>query len=166
MKDFFAKKPVPPKQKIDPARAKRTIDALKKPPPSLPKSNYERIIEKSYVEASRSGSTCSDQRLAQKKSGEKIPQLGEQENQSCPPLKVPSHNVANDPRMVPGYSNLADYLPDDVHYEPMEVQIQRYEYGKPLIKDERSLSMMMRRLHDWYLKICRDWGEEYFVCES
>ena len=75
-----------------------------------------------------------------------------------PPLKVPSHNVTNDPRMVPGYSNLADYLPDDVHYEPMEVQIQRYEYEKPLVKDERSLSTMMRRLHDWYLKICRDSG--------
>ena len=25
------------------------------------------------------------------------------------------------------------YLPDDVHYEPMDVQIQRYEYGKPLV---------------------------------
>ena len=83
-----------------------------------------------------------------------------------PPLKVPSHNVDNDPRMVPGYSNLADYLPDEVHYEPMEMQIQRYEYGKPLVKDKRSLSTMMRRLHDWYLKICRLWGEEYFVCES
>ena len=32
--------------------------------------------------------------------------------QSCPPLKVPSDIV--DPRMVPGYSNLGDYLPDDV----------------------------------------------------
>ena len=71
---------------------------------------------------------------------------------------MPSHNVANDPRMVPGYSNLGDYLPDDVHYDFMEVQIQRYEYGKPLVKDERSLSTMMRRLHDWYWKICRDSG--------
>ena len=61
-----------------------------------------------------------------------------------------------DPRMVPGYSNLADYLPDDVHYEPMEVQKQRYEYGKPLVKYERSLSTMMRRLHDWYMKTCRE----------
>ena len=71
---------------------------------------------------------------------------------------MPSDIVANDPRMVPGYSNLGDYLPDDVHYDILEVQIQRYEYGKPLVKDERSLSTMMRRLHDWYLKICRDSG--------
>ena len=40
----------------------------------------------------------------------------------------------------------------------MEVQIQRYEYGKPLVKNERSLSMNMQRLHDWYLKICRESG--------
>ena len=76
--------------------------------------------------------------------------------QSCPPLKVPSDIV--DPRRVLGYSNPADYLPEDVHYDFLEVQIQRYEYGKPLIKDERSLSTMMRRLHDLYLKICRESG--------
>ena len=73
-----------------------------------------------------------------------------------PPLKVPSDIV--DPRMVPGYCNVDDYLPDDVHYDPMEVQIHRYEYGKPLVKDEKSLTTMMRRLHDWYLKICRESG--------
>ena len=63
-----------------------------------------------------------------------------------------------DLRMVPGYCNVDDYLLDDVHYDPMEVQIHRYEYGKPLVKDEKSLTMMMRRLHDWYLKICRESG--------
>ena len=40
----------------------------------------------------------------------------------------------------------------------MEVQIHRYEYWKPLVKDEKSLTMMMQRLHDWYLKICRESG--------
>ena len=69
-----------------------------------------------------------------------------------PPLKVPSDIV--DPRMVPGYGNVDDYLPDDVHYDLMEVQIHKYEYGKPLVKDEKSLTTMMQRLHDWYLKIC------------
>ena len=64
--------------------------------------------------------------------------------------------VANDPRMVAGYSNLGDYLPDDVHYEIMEVDDHKYHYGKPLVKDVRSLSTMMRRLHDWYMKTCRE----------
>ena len=66
--------------------------------------------------------------------------------------------VANDPSMVPGYSNLGDYLPDDVHYEIMEVDEHKYHYGKPLVKDERSLTTMMRRFHDWYMKTCRESG--------
>ena len=57
--------------------------------------------------------------------------------------------------MVPGYSNLGDYLPDDVHYDILEVDEHKYHYGKPLVKDERSLSTMMRRLHDWYMETCR-----------
>ncbi len=66
--------------------------------------------------------------------------------------------VANDLRMVLGYTNLGDYLPDDVHYEIMEVDEHKYHYGKPLVKVVRSLSTMMRRLHDWYMKTCRESG--------
>ena len=66
--------------------------------------------------------------------------------------------VANAPGTVPGYSNLADYLPDDVHYDFMEVDEHRYEYGKPLVKDEKSLTTMMRRFHNWYMKTCRESG--------
>ena len=40
----------------------------------------------------------------------------------------------------------------------MEVAEHRYEYGKPLVKDERSLTTMMRRFHDWYMKTCREFG--------
>src|SRR4051812_34393635 len=60
--------------------------------------------------------------------------------------------------MAPGYNNPDDYLPDDVHYDFLDVQIHRYEYGKPLVEDERSLTTMMRRLHDWYMKTCRESG--------
>ena len=67
-----------------------------------------------------------------------------------------SYIVTNDSRMVPGYNNLGDYLPDDVHYDFLEVDEHKYEYGKPLVKDERSLTMMMRRLHDWYMKTYRE----------
>ena len=58
--------------------------------------------------------------------------------------------------MVPGYSNLGDYLPEDVHYEIMEVDEHKYHYGKPLVKDERSLTTMMFRFHNWYMKTCRE----------
>ena len=127
MDDWFqglkAKRHPPPEEKVDPVKAKRTLAALTKPPKSPPKGNYERIIAKTWAEAERSGSTVSDQRLKERRAGKQIAQLGVQAKQSCPPLKVPSDNIANDPRMVPGYSNLADYLPDEVHYEPMDVQI-------------------------------------------
>ena len=102
-------------------KAKRTLAALTKPPKSPPRGNYERILAKTYAEAEWSGSTVSDKRMKERRAGKKIAQLGEQANQSFPPLKVSSDIIANDPRMVPGYSNLADYLPDGVHYEPMEV---------------------------------------------
>ena len=58
-----AKKHPPPEEKVDPVKAKRTPAALTKPPKSPPKGNYERITEKTYKEAKRSGSTCSDERL-------------------------------------------------------------------------------------------------------
>ena len=57
---------------------------------------------------------------------------------------------------MPGYNNLEDYLPDDVHYDFLEVDEQKYVYGKPLVKDEGSLTTMMRRFHDWYMKTCRE----------
>ena len=103
-----AKRHPPPEEKVDPVKGKRTLAALTKPPKSPPKGNYERIIGKAFVEAERSGSTKSDQRMKERRAGKQIAQLGEQAKQSCPPLKVPSHNIDNDPRMVPGYSNLRD----------------------------------------------------------
>ena len=58
--------------------------------------------------------------------------------------------------MVPGYNDLGDYLPDDAHFDIMAVDKHKYKYGKPLVKDERSLTTMMRRFHDWYMKTCRE----------
>ena len=122
VKNFFegvkANKHPPPEEKVDPVKAKRTIDALKRPPPSPPQSNYDRIIQRSYIKAEWSGSTISDQRLAERRAGKKIAQLGEQANQSCPPLKVSSDIVANLPGMVPD-TNPADYLGDDVVFGTM-----------------------------------------------
>ena len=64
--------------------------------------------------------------------------------------------VANALGTVPGYGNLSDYLPDDQLPDFMEVDEHRYEYGKLLVKDEKSLTMMMRRFHTWYMKTCRE----------
>ena len=53
-------------------------------------------------------------------------------------------------------TNPADYLPDDAHFDLLEVDEHKYVYGKPLVKDERSLTTMMRRFHDWYMKTCKE----------
>ena len=70
VKDFFegvkAKRHPPPEEKVDPVKAKRTIDALRKPPKSPSRTNYERITEQAYLKVERSGSTVSDQRLKER----------------------------------------------------------------------------------------------------
>ena len=156
MKDYFAtqraKRHPPQEEKIDPVKAKRTLDALKRASPPPPQTNYDRIIERTFIEADRSGSTISDRRLAERRARKKIAQLGEQENQSCPPLKVSSDIVANPPGILLG-TNRGDY--DDAHFDIMEVDKFIYEYGKPLIKDGTTLTTMMRRFHDWYMETCR-----------
>ena len=43
----------------------------------------------------------------------------------------------------------------------LEVDIFRYEYGKPLVKpDHPPLTTMMRRLHEWYMKTCSESGKD------
>src|SRR5215216_5914648 len=120
----------PPEEKIDPVKVKRTINALKRPPPPPPDDNHVRCLKETLQEARRSGTTSSDKRLAERRSGKKIPQLGEQENQSCPPLKVSSDIVAN---LLHG-TNPADYMPNSAHLDTMKVDEHKYRYGKPLVK--------------------------------
>ena len=121
VKEFFegvkAKRHPPPEEKVDPVKAKRTIDVLRKPPKSPPRTNYERITEQTYLQAERSGSTVRHQRAKERAAAKKIDQLGDQANQSCPPL-----NVSNAPGTVAGYGNLDDYLPDDALPDFMEVE--------------------------------------------
>src|SRR5215216_5878124 len=141
----------PPEEKIDPVKAKRTINALKRPAPPPPDDNHVRCLKKTLEEGRRSGTTSSDKKLAKRRSGKKIPQLGEQENQLCPLLKVSSDIVANLSGMLPG-TNPGDYLPDDAHFDTMEVDEFKYRYGKPLVKsDHPPLTTMMRRFHEWYM---------------
>ena len=103
--DFFEgvkeNKHPPPEEKIDPVKAKCTLDSLKRPPLPPPDDNHVRALKKAVEEAHRSGTTSSDKRLQERTSGKEIPQLGEQANQSCPPLKVSSDIVANHPEIFP-----------------------------------------------------------------
>ena len=64
--------------------------------------------------------------------------------------------MSNAPGTVAGYGNLDDYLPDNALPDFLEVDGHRYEYGKPLVKNEKSLTTMMRRFHNWYMETCRE----------
>ena len=68
--------------------------------------------------------------------------------------------MSNAPGTVAGYGNLQDYLPDNQLPDFMEVDEHRYEYGKPLVKDEKSLTTMMRRFHDCYMETCKESGKD------
>ena len=107
VKEFFegvkAKRHPPPEEKVDPVNHQR------KPPKSPPRTNYERITEQAYLQAERSGNTVRHQMSRERAAAKNIAQIGEQANQSCPPLNVSSGDiVANASEKVAGYGNLAD----------------------------------------------------------
>ena len=61
---------------------------------------------------------------------------------------------------MPG-TNPRDYLPDDAHFDTMEVDEFKYHYGKPLVKDGTlALTTMMRKFHEWYMKTCSESGKD------
>ena len=83
--------------------------------------------------------------------GKKLPSSANKHNNLAPPL-----NVSNAPGTVVVYGKLEDYLPDEQLPNFLEVDEQRYEYGKPLVKDEKSMTTMIRRFHNWYMETCRE----------
>ena len=95
MDDFFEglkeKIHPPPEEKVDPVKAKRTIDALRKQPKSPPKGNYERIIAKSFIEVEWSGSTVSDQRIKERRAGKKLPSSANKRTNRAPAQGVKRH---------------------------------------------------------------------------
>jgi hypothetical protein len=150
------KKGKEPEIVIDPEDAKRLLRNLRRPPPDLP-SDYDRAIIKAHDE------TVKKPRARAKQ----VAQLGEQENQSCPPLKVVSsydHQVELARRyeieahklgvtMVQYLSMLPEF--DDAEEEyPMAELAYKYTPGQPLLRnpdDIPKLSTKMRRLHQWYM---------------
>jgi hypothetical protein len=55
-------------------------------------------------------------------------------------------------------TNPGDYLPDDAHFDTMEVDEYKYRYGNPLVRPGQHLTTMMRRFHTWYMDTCKSSG--------
>jgi hypothetical protein len=158
VKRQLAPKRPDPKEKLDPAIAEHCIENLTRPPPPPLLSDYDRSIVKSYREhVKRPGSSSSA-------SGKTIPQLGEQKNQSCPPLKVFT-DIDYDPGVAAddvGFT-LGQLLGEEVEF-PMAELAYRYQHGKPLVKPEevRLLPTQMRKLHEWYMEASKE-GTNYII---
>ena len=92
-KAFFSRNKNPPEQKIfiDPKKVDKMLKNLYQPEPRL-QSDYDRSIVKS-TEAMSGDVT----------SRKTVPQLGEQEKQSCPPLKVYAPEVGQFPTTLEEY---------------------------------------------------------------
>ena len=129
-------KAAPPKNQqevivIDPEKAKKLLKNLKRPPPVL-LSDYDRSIVKSYAKPER-------------RIRKQVPQLGEQKNQSCPPLKVFSNTDVGwsiveaeqyDPEIVALYGEaaaaqgmtIADYMAQLKVFSEDEIRHPSYLY--------------------------------------
>jgi hypothetical protein len=157
VKAHFAPKRVEPREKLDPAVVEKFIHNFSNPEPPL-RPDYERQIIKSVAREKRTS----------RASRKTVPQLGEQKNQSCPPLQVFSDTRKTNPPVLDYEQELqrkADQLgvpfieylsmiQDDL---PTGDEVYQWQYGKSLVKDEevKHLPTKMRRLHKWYLNFCK-----------
>ena len=136
------------------------LKTLKQPPPKLT-PDYDRSILKSAQANKRQSKKDSAIRKT-------VAQLGEQQKQSCPPLKVFSDTevgsskpaVGIDPEFVALYGeaasarglSIAQYL-DQLQFHEDTGPKYKYRHGRPLVKAElvKDLPTKIRRLHSWYM---------------
>ena len=164
------KKPEFPATPEEHAACVKMVKTLAQPPPTYA-ADYERSIRKS--------SEAKEQRLKSKSSGKSVAQLGLQENQSCPPLKVYSDTevcssravveqrydddeyAGFDPEFVAMYGGPAKdaglSIPEYLEHVQLFTDLAyTYQYGQPLVKAHlvNELPTKMRRLHRWYMEAC------------
>ena len=156
------KEPDFPDTEEDKARALKMVKTLYQPEPRLT-PDYERFIQKAHDEKERSKKSTS----GSGKCGKSVDQLGQQKNQSIPPLKVHSNTEVGqstyageeiDPEFVAMYGeaaaaagmSIAQYL---ANIPTGDIEHQ-YRYGHPLVRpgEENDLPTKMRRVHNWYME--------------
>ena len=146
------------------------LKTLEQPPPRLT-PDYDRSIRKS-AETNKQRSNSSSA------SGKSVPQLGEQKNQSCPPLKVFSNTEVGSsrgavdvyPEFVAMYGEAASAQGMFISQYLEQLQVfqevaYKYRHGYTLIKPElvHGLPTKMRRLHKWYMRAYEEGGNWIYV---
>ena len=156
VKAHFAPKPPPPPKEILPTKAIERFVRCLKHVPNMP-SDYDRSIKKSYKKQMQQSISESSN-----KSGKTVPQLGEQEMQSIPPLKVITDKETD--AVARDFGLSVDQLLGSEEI-PMADVAWQYAPGKSLVRPEQvpHLSTQMRRLHEWYLKEVKNGREMLMV---
>ena len=168
-KEKAPKEPDFPNTEEDKARALKMVKTLYQPEPRL-SSDYDRSILKSHDEKVRSKKNSS----ASEKCGKTVNQLGEQKNQSIPPLKVYSNTKVGpstgageqiDPEFIALYGQAAadagmsipEYLQTLELFPSSECEY-KYRHGHPLVRpgEENNLPTKMRRVHNWYMEASKE----------
>ena len=149
MKTHFAPKKPPPKLFIPPNTVRHFAETRAKKPELA--SDYDRSLgQSSRAKKAEYGS--------RPLTGRTIAQLGQQENQSLPPLVVHPYD---DPETRELIERSARHLGATIEYDdyfPMAEPVYKYKYGMPLISNDKLplLQTQMRKLHDWYMQACRE----------
>jgi len=168
----------PPKEVISQEKLDRTLKNISSGPPQprvLP-HDYDRVMKKTIQEDREEKSEAyrrkreqmkmaaskekQDKEAAfrirrqQLKSGKQVAQLGEQANQSVPPLKVMPEKVVDQHTFRIDDPNTAEYE-----------YAWTYVYGSTLVRPELvdSLTTQMRRLHRWYENAVEAKHEAFWV---
>jgi hypothetical protein len=168
VKEFFAKKPPPPKEIIPGEVQEHFREHFVNRPLAYVEhmpTDYDRQIKKACEQRSRpsprkkSGSTAT---TGGTKSGKTFPQLRQQPKQSISPLKASNDkftDVAGDQIDLEEFGRAGFTVGQILGTEEIPGFVaaelaRKYVTGKPLVTPEqyRELPTQMRQLHDWYLR--------------
>jgi hypothetical protein len=147
---FAPKKPVV-KEKLDPKVIQHFVDLVEQPASHVlhRPSDYDRCIDQSFKKRQRTKSSTASMK--------QVPQLGEQKNQSIPPLKVLSDAELRVAAIATSQGLTVDQM-RGLEEIPKAELAWKYVYGQPLVRPDKipQLPTQMRRLHDWYMKVAKE----------
>lgn len=152
---------------LDPVLVERTLRNLTRPTAEQILPDYDRTIIKArdaqvppHVLRARNIPKPKDRPY-----GQGVPQLGQQEKQSCAPLRVcsdvPRPKKLTNKQIKKAADELgvtmAEYLGSLIEYPIAEVKY-KYKHGEPFVKPEKvpNLPTKMRRLNAWYMEAAKE----------